>query len=81
MKNIPKHVTHSPRHWVLGAVAFVAMGLAVSLEAVRRLRRAAWERLEPCLSEEDQEALMRLEGEGGPTVHAQAASGAALPSE
>ncbi len=78
MKNTRKNVTPAPRRWVLGAVAFAAMGLAVSLEAARRLRRAAWERLKPCLSEEDQEAITRLEGEGGPTVRCEARR---LPSE
>lgn len=64
-----KNTTPSPRHWIFGAIAFAAMGIAVGLKAAGRLRQAAWERMTPCLNKEDQEAITRLEGEGGPPAH------------
>lgn len=68
MKNSKKTVTPSSRHWFLGALAFVGMGLAVGLKAASRLRKAAFARLRPRASKEDSDAITRMEGEGGPIV-------------
>lgn len=67
MNNSKKNVT-SPRTWIVGALAFVALGVAVGLQAASRMRKAACARMLPRYSRNDSDAISRMEGEGGPII-------------